>query len=320
MWTALISLVFVPVFIDVMGEEAYGIVTFFAVMQSVLNIMGVGLQRTLRREFAKAGDDTNKINIDKYKVFRSSEFLYFIVMLVIFCLCYFGAEFIADKWLSYESLNSADVANVIVLMGISIGLQLLANLYAGGIYGLDLQGLANGLQMVWMTLKNAGVIPVIVLTKGSVLFFYIWMVFVDVIYCIILRIILIRKIPTTSTKTWNIYDLSVLKGIWKYAGGLFLISIGTALSTQLDKIIMSKNLSVVDCGAYNSAFHLGSFSAYIPTIIGTAIFSNVATLIFQNKHDEAEVLFKSMNRLSVIFVSVDTPLTLLSTLRAFSSA
>ncbi len=303
-WTAVVSLIFVPIFVRIMGEEAYGIVTFFAVMQSVLNIMGVGLQKTLRREFAKAGNDKETINFEKYKMLRSSEFLYFIIFIVIFCLCFFGADFIANKWLTYEMLDSSVVAGSIVLMSVSIGLQLLANLYAGGIYGLDKQVLANGLQIGWMTLKNVGVLPFIVLTNGSVLYFYIWMVLIDILYCIVLRTILIKAIPTISRKKWTISDLSVLKEIWKYAGGLFLISIGTALSTQLDKIIMSKNLTVIDCGAYNSAFHLGSFSAYIPTIIGTAIFSNIATLTFQNKKDEAEALFKTMNRFSVIIVSV----------------
>lgn len=303
-WTAVVSLFFVPIFIKIMGEEAYGIVTYFAVLQSVLNIMGVGLQRTLRREFSKAGDNTEVINRYKFKMLRSSEFIYFIVFLLIFQLCYLGSGVIANNWLLYETLNPSDVEIAIVLMGVSIGLQLLANLYAGGIYGLDLQELANGLQIAWVTLKNAGVIPIIILTNGSIIYFFVWMLLIDLVYSVTLRSVLIKRIPTIMKKTWNIKDLSLLKNIWNYTGGLFLISIGTALNTQLDKIIMSKSLTIVDCGAYNCAFHLGSFSSYIPTIIGTAIFSNIASLIFQNKRDEAEALFKPMNRLSVVFVTV----------------
>ena len=302
--TVVISLAFVPVYVKIMGEEAYAIVTFFAVMQSVLNIMGVGLQRTLRREFAKNGNDIDCFNRYKYKILRSSEFIYFIVFVIIFFICNFSSDYIVEKWISYSTLDSFDIARAITLMGVSIGLQIIANLYAGGLYGLNLQVLANELQIGWMILKNAGVIPILIFTNGSIFYFYAWMTLVDFTYSIILRMVVIKPIPTNSKKIWMIRDLSILRGLWKYAGGLFFISIGTAFSTQLDKIILSSSLSLTDCGAYNLAFNLGSFSVYIPTIIGTAIFSNVTNLIFQNKKNEAKKLFEPMNKIAVIFVTI----------------
>lgn len=302
-WTILVSIIFVPIYVKVLHEEAYGIVTFFAVMQSVLNILGVGLQRTLRREFSRSKDSKDDVNIYKYKIMRSAEFVYFIIFLIIFLMCFCGADYISNRWLNYETLDSWVVSKTITMMGLSIGLQLIANLYAGGIYGLDLQGLANVLQMGWMTLKNIGVIPVVYFSKGNVLAFFIWMVVADVIYSVVLRCVLIKKISDNSVLRWSFLDMSLLKKIWKYAAGLFVISIGTAISTQIDKIVMSKSLTVTECGAYNCAAQLGGFTAYIPTIIGTAIFSNLASLAFDKKTEQAEKLFLSMNRLCTLVVT-----------------
>lgn len=303
-WHAIMSFAFVPIFVKLLGEESYGIVTFFAVMQTVLNLMGVGLQKTIRREFTNTGEDIESINLHKYKLLRSCELIYLIVCLIIFFLCYYGSDFIANKWLNYDTLDSKTVAYSIILMGLSIGLQLLANLYIGGVFGLDLQVLANVMQTAWATIKNACVVPILYLTEGNILYFYIWMVLCDFLYVVVLRITLLQKIPTGITKKWQFRDLRILINIWKYAGGLFLISIGSILNTQLDKIILSKTLTVIDCGAYNSVFHLGSFTAFIPSIIGTAIFSNISSLLFQNKNDDAEKIFIPMNRLAVICVSV----------------
>lgn len=302
-WTILVSILFVPVYIIFLGEESYSIVTFFSVMQSILNIMGVGLQRTLRREFAKHDEDTEISNTRKYKLLRSSEVVYFFICLLIIVICSVGAPYISNQWLNYETLNPNAVATAIGLMGCCIGLQLIANLYAGGVYGLDYQGMANGLQIGWMTLKNAGVILILWLVSSDIVTFYLWNVLADLLYCVVLRGVLIRYLPRKHKAPWKLKDLSNLKSIWRYAGGLLLISVGVAVNTQLDKIIMSKWLPVISCGAYNSASQLGSFTTYIPTIIGTAIFSNITSFLFQKEYNQAKKLFASLNRASVIIVS-----------------
>lgn len=304
-WTALASLVFVPIYIKLLGEEAYGIVTFFSVMQSVLNLMGVGLQKTLRREFANTAENVEieAENKRKYMLLRSCEIVYFGVCFIIIIICSFGSSFIANNWLNYENLNPSDVALTISLMGISIGLQLIANLYQGCIFGLDFQGTANALQVIWVTLKNVGVIIVLYFVSKNIVAYYAWHVLIDILYCIATRVVVIKKIPFDGSHSWHFKNLSNLKNVWKYALGLFIISIGSVLNTQLDKVVMSRYLSVIDCGAYNSTYHLASFASYVPTIVGTAIFSNISSLIYNNKNAEAETIFESSNRKSVIVVS-----------------
>ena len=52
-WTALIGLAFIPIYIRLLGIEAYGLVGVFAVLQSWLAILDLGLTPTLSREMAK---------------------------------------------------------------------------------------------------------------------------------------------------------------------------------------------------------------------------------------------------------------------------
>lgn len=304
LWTALASIAFVPIYISLLGEEAYGVVTFFAVMQSVLNIMGVGLQKTLRREFANTNEvDVFAQNERKYKLLRSAELIYFVICGVIIFICTTGSSFIANQWLNYETLLPSDVSLTISLMGTSIGFQLVANLYLGCIFGLDYQGEANLLQVIWTSLKHVGVIAVLAIVSKSIIGFYTWNVIIDIIYCIVLRLFVRNHIPIRQTCIWKLKDISNLSSVWKYAAGLFLISVGSIFNTQIDKIVMSRYLPVVDCGAYNSTYHLASFASYVPTIIGTAIFSNIAGLIFKGERDEANKIFSSANKKAVIIVS-----------------
>ena len=263
-WITLLSVLFVPVYLQLLGAEAYGIVTFFAVMQSVLNLMGVGLQRTLRREFADTPENEapDQINERKYRLLRSGETVYF-----------------------------------------AIGLQMIANLYLGCLFGLDHQIAANVLQMLWVTVKQVGVIPVLLLIRPSAGTFYGWHVLNDVVFCIIFRLAVLHLIPVSGKHRWTFRDFSNLKGIWKYAAGILVISTGSVFNTQLDKIVMSRYLPVTYCGAYNSTYHIAGFAAYVPTIIGTAVFSRIAAMLFNGKRKEAEGLFHYVNKKSVLVVS-----------------
>ena len=51
-WSMVSIYIFVPLYIKYLGEEAYGLISFFTTMQMALNLLGLGLSSTLRREFA----------------------------------------------------------------------------------------------------------------------------------------------------------------------------------------------------------------------------------------------------------------------------
>src|SRR5689334_22317182 len=52
-WTGVVSLVFIPLYLRFMGVEGYGLVGFFMTLQAVLALLDAGLATTLNREFAR---------------------------------------------------------------------------------------------------------------------------------------------------------------------------------------------------------------------------------------------------------------------------
>ena len=68
LWTMIATYLFVPFYINILGEESYGIVSFFATLQMAINILGLGLANTLRREFAVNTGDKEKDNYRKKKL------------------------------------------------------------------------------------------------------------------------------------------------------------------------------------------------------------------------------------------------------------
>jgi O-antigen/teichoic acid export membrane protein len=300
-WSMISVYIFIPLYILFLGQEAYGLVTFFATLQTVMGLLGLGLSKTLRREFA-AGVETDENKLRKYKMMRSVELVYLGIALLIIGICYIGAEFIAGSWLNIESLDYEKVVLTLRLMGISIGLQVLTSMYLGCIFGLERQVLANLYQIIWAVAKNLGVILVLWIISGDISLFYIWHVFVDFCYLIALRFTVIRLLKCNLRLEWKFSDFSNLLKLWKYTTGLIFISIVYVLNTQIDKAIISKYLSLKELGAYNIAFSLGNLTSIFATAIATAAFSRFTNYFTTNKLDKQKSSFLFYNKISGLTV------------------
>ena len=86
-WSMISVFLFIPMYISILGEEAYGLVSFFATIQFVMNLLGLGLSSTLRREFA-TGNNDDKNKVYKYKLLRSVELIYSLIAISIIMVCF----------------------------------------------------------------------------------------------------------------------------------------------------------------------------------------------------------------------------------------
>lgn len=267
LWSLVSIYVFIPLYIRLLGETAYGLVSFFATLQGALNLLGLGLSNTLRREFA-VGQDTDR----KYKLLRSVELIYCGLGALIVAICFFGSDFIAEQWLNIEELDPGLVSTVIALMGVSIALQLVANLYAGCLFGLEHQVLTNGYTVVWSAVKSCGSLAVIWFVKPDLVLFYAWHLVSDAVYLLVLRLSVVGKLPRQNREKWTWRDISNIASVWQYTCGLLFISFVALINRQLDKTIISKFLDLSELGGYNLATTLGSLAGIIPTAVYTSVF------------------------------------------------
>lgn len=301
LWSMVSIYLFIPLYIKYLGETSYGLVSFFATLQTALNVLGLGLANTLRREFA-SGNDTSENAIRKYKLLRSVENVYFVISTCIFLICVFGSRAISEKWLNIESLDPQFVAIVISLMGCSIALQLIANLYAGCLFGLDYQVLANIVCIIWSAAKSIGALMIIMISPNLIMF-YSWHILTDMVYLLILRIFTIRKLNLRIKTRWKISDFANMKAIWKYTCGILFISFIALVNKQLDKVIISKHFTLTELGSYNVATTLGSLSTIVPTAMYTTVFPRFTNYATTNNAYKLEKEFLQINKIVGLVLS-----------------
>jgi hypothetical protein len=184
-WAALMSLAFVPLYIRFLGIEAYGLLGFFSLLLVVLSVLDLGLGSTLNRELARHTARQDGPTNESRDLLRTLEVPYGIVGILLGVSVAALAPFLARHWVNAASLPVATVREAIILMGVVVAAQWPTTLYAGGLRGLQQQGLWNAISASAATLRGVGAALVLWKLSATILAFFTWQAAVSILqtYC-----------------------------------------------------------------------------------------------------------------------------------------
>ncbi|MBE1426385.1 O-antigen/teichoic acid export membrane protein [Desulfomicrobium macestii] len=261
-WAALMGLAFVPYYIKLLGIEAYGLIGLFAVLQAWLSLLDMGMTPTLGREMARftAGTHSNESIRD---LLRSIEIIAVVVAVLIAGGVALGSDWIATSWLKAEALPSEMVAQVFTIMGLVTALRFVEGVYRSAIVGLQRHVLFNVVNSVMATLRGLGALGILVWVSPTIGAFFLWQGGVSLVTLALLFATTYASIPEGERK--GRFSLDALRCVWRFAGGMVGITILALLLTQVDKILLSKLLTLREFGHYTLA---GAVAGALSMLIG----------------------------------------------------
>jgi len=267
-WQALMGLVFVPLYIKFMGVESFGLVGIFAMLQVMAGLLDMGLSGTLNREMARLSVLPGKEQ-EVRNLVRTLEIIYWGIALVIGIAVIAASPFIAHQWVRAEQLSSATIGQAVLIMGFIIMLQWPISFYASGLMGLQRQILLNGINIGMSTLRGGGAVLVLWLISPTIQAFFLWQIVISVIHTFLLTLFFWLSLPPTGNPA--VFQKQLLKGIWRFAAGIGGTTILGIILTQMDKIILSKMLSLEMFGYYA----LASLIAMSPLRLSGPMFASI---------------------------------------------
>ena len=199
------------------------------------------------------------------------------------------SPFLAKYWVQPKDLSVQTITYVFLLLSISLTFQLPINFYTGGLQGLQRQVILNTIRIIFTTLKSVGALLVLLFVSNSILTFFGWTLLVTILQALSMKYILWDCLPKTTSKP--IFDKQELKKIWRFAAGIAGISLTTILLTQVDKIILSKILSLEQFGYYTISCTLGFMIYQIASPLTQSYFPKFSNLISLNKTNELKNLY-----------------------------
>lgn len=244
------GIAFVPLYIKYLGMEAYGLIGVFAILQAWLTLLDMGMTPTLNREMARytAGAHTAQSIRD---LLRSLEILCFVIALLIGIVIWFSASWLSVHWLQAQKLPTEEVARAISVMGLVVALRFVESLYRGAILGLQKQVWLSVVGSGSATLRWGGAVGVLVWITPSIEAFFIWQGFVSLVTILVFCFSVHRYFPKTNTVAK--FSWIQLKDVWRFASGIMATTLLVLLLMQVDKVILSRMLSLEMFGYYTLA-------------------------------------------------------------------
>lgn len=301
-WQALMVVVFIPFYIKFMGIESYGLIGIFATLQAILGLLDLGMSGTLTREMARLSVLQHKEQEIRNLV-RTLETVYWSIAILAGITIALLAPIIANHWINAGEISSGTIEQALLLMGLVTVFQMPVGFYSGGLTGLQKQVLLNIINACMNTLRGAGAVLVLWLVYPTIQAFLLWQIGISIMNAFLLAVYFWRKLPRSENKA--VFQKQLIKGVWRFTAGVSGISILAVVLTQLDKVILSKILSLEMFGYYMLASMVAMSLSRLFTPMFLGVYPRFTQLVSINDQIELKSLYhKSCQVMSVLILPV----------------
>jgi O-antigen/teichoic acid export membrane protein len=286
-WTALAGLVFTPLYIRFLGIEAYGLVGFCLMLQTTLLVMDLGLSTTLNRVLARSSAAPEGMSGSRDFV-RTTEAISWGTGICVGAALLLLAPSVARHWIGSTAIPSGEILRTLRIICVNLALQFPLGFYMGGLMGLQKQVQVNIVRVLAATAGAAGAAFVLWNDSPTPAAFF---------SC--------RSCPGRPGRLRGDppvdgspgeggkprFEFGLFRKEWRFAAGMTCISISGLVLTQMDKVVLSRILSLSSFGHYTLAgvVSTGLYMFIIPVF--NAVFPRFSALVAARDEKELRLLY-----------------------------
>lgn len=287
-WSAAMVIVFIPVYIGALGIEAYAVIALQPVLHAWLSFLDAALSPALSREVARhragAVDATSTLAL-----LKSVEWLWAVVAAIVVVALVAADHTIATLWLNANALPPASVARGIDLIAVLVMLRLLESAYHGALVGLEQLTWYNGWLAIGATLRYGGAALVVAFVSPTIEAFLLWQLAVSVIGLLIIGVRVHRAIGDSTTRARASWQR--LAAVGRFAAGTSMITVLAIVLSQVDKLLLSRLVSLEGFGYYMLASSVAAalYVAVVP--IAQAVYPRMVDLVTHQRDVDLSTLY-----------------------------
>lgn len=184
-WSALVNIIAVPLYLTYLGIEAYGLIGFFVTTQALLQLLDMGLAPTINREVARCSASGNLKEAGK--LLHTLAVVYWSVAGGIALLIIALAPLIAEYWLQSTQLPRQTVEHAVILMGLVMACRWPIGLYQGALIGAQRLTVLSSVSITMVTFANLGAVAILAYVSPTIEAFFIWQACVGLLYTVTIR-------------------------------------------------------------------------------------------------------------------------------------
>ena len=302
LYATLIGILLVPLYVEYMGVEAYGLVGFYTMMQGWFVLLDMGFTPTIGREAARFNGGAIDA-LDLRRLLRAFEGVFAVVGLAGALALIAGASPITDHWLKVQQLDLAEVRRAIMLMAVIVALRWICGLYRGAITGFERIVWLSGFNVVIATLRFVLVIPFLVHVGATPTHFFAYQLAVAALEAVLLIGKTYRLLPPVAVPGWIRWQWQPLQGVMRFALSAAFTSAIWVMVTQTDKFILSGLVPLTDYAYFTLAVLVASGIAVLSSPITGAILPRLTKLSSQGDEVGVARLYRDATQLVAVIAA-----------------
>lgn len=301
LYTTLVGILLVPLYVEYMGVEAYGLVGFFTMLQGWFMLLDMGLTPTIGREAARYGGGGIGA-LALRQLLRGFEGIFIVVGTAGAGLLVAAAGTIAEHWLKVEQLDLLEVQRAIMLMAAIIALRWLGGLYRGAINGFERIVWLTGFNGAMATLRFVVVIPFLVHVGSTPTHFFAYQLGVAVLEAMVLVGKTYGLLPAVAVPGWIRWQWAPVRGVMRFALSAAFTSVVWVVVTQSDKLLLSGLIPLAEYAYFTLAVLMASGVALLSSPITNALLPRLTRLHAQGDVAGLHDLYRSATQWVVVMI------------------
>jgi O-antigen/teichoic acid export membrane protein len=295
----LVFLAVVPVYLRLLGPEAYGLVGLFATVMMAAAALDLGLGATLNREVARmtAQPGPRTGFADTVATLQLAGIAVGVVAGALFAAI---APVLAPHWLRVSTLTAADVGRALLLMGVALPALVVRSFYLAGLNGLQRQPLANLAQGGGTAVRAAITLAALHTAGPTVGVFFVTQTLVLYGEAALLVVALRRALPREA-RGGRLRPASLRPLLGFSAGMAGTMLLGLAL-TAMDQVILSAILPLAEFGYYTVAVAGATALGQVVYPVTTAVYPRFSQLFERGDTRGAAADYHFFSQLVAILV------------------
>ena len=299
LFITVVGIVMVPLYVQYMGAEAYGLVGFFAMLQVCFGLLDVGLTPTMARESARFQGGASTA-LEYRRLTRALEGVFFGVALLGCILLLAIASPMASGWLKASELPMHKITQSLQLIAFIVALRWMSGLYRGVITGAERLVWLSGFNSLVATGRFVLVLPLLMFVSATPLAFFAFQLAMAVFELVGLAWMAYRLLPPVDHGQRIQWEWAPLKPVLKFSLSIAFTSSVWVLVTQTDKLILSKILPLADYGYFTVAVLVAGGIMIVSSPISSAIMPRMARLHAEGKNEEMIAVYRQATQIVTV--------------------
>lgn len=247
-WMGFGILLLYPIYIKILGEEQWGLVSACISIQAMLMILDVGFSQIMPRDIAQAHS-----KLDVNNIYQSYFLYYFTISILGGSLIFIFSNWLSENWFNAESYIS-ELKMIIKIASLQFIFQFLNSVNSGFWNGIQNQKITNISQVSFFTLKHISSLLLLMIYPSAIIYIICFTSITIIEFFTNFTYIKIKnKLKVTLNKVIALETWNIVKNNSSFSLGVIL---GVCVS-QLDKILFSQQLSIKEYGIYVVVAQLG---------------------------------------------------------------